>query len=74
VFFISINVHCSCFVSQFRIVLVIIVKLVIQNVMCMNVNEYLWLFIMLTSLANTCALTVLLLVTEQGQGRYRPLE
>jgi len=59
---------------MFHIVLVIIVKLLIQNVMCMHVNEYFWSFMTLTGLAYACALTVLLLVTEQSQGRYRPLE
>jgi hypothetical protein len=33
---------------MFHTVLVIIVKLVIENVMCMDVNKYLWLFMMLT--------------------------
>jgi hypothetical protein len=33
---------------MFHKVLVIIAKLVIKNVMCMDVNGYLWLFMMLT--------------------------
>jgi len=36
------------FEVMFHVVLVIIVKLVIEDVMCMDVNEYLWLFMMQT--------------------------